>query len=774
MLLGRQNLSLAIILGLSLSVALVGGEGSGKKAATTDEPWQHSYMRLPNLVGDVSGVPIYAYGPVFIYGVSPDFESNVVIQQGAQAPQKKVKPKKSWEMSENYSGSMVSYQPREPKNDFQPTLPANLIDGDPNTFWMTRGEAQPDVMPAWVRIDLATQEKLREVVLNPVKEGGAWPGQLTVKLSQDAWHWTNIYQGDPSARLKANESLHIRLAEPISAKQVWIVANQLSAIGLSSVSADYRFALSGIDLLDDKGENVALISRGAGVIVSSTFSTVGSTWDVSDQMWPIQYDLGGTWMRLSGGNPPEDFDTLLWRFSEREPGNYIGDEKTRKAMAEATANGYKIDVILGYGNWLYASNPKPEYARWEKGKYPYPMAPAPVTKEAFEGYKKWARFMAEYYRGAVAYWEIQNESVSFGWEAIKDPDEKLHTYCNLLKAVAPVIRKADPHAKISLAGMAGPPIAKPSGLPNPDWESKSLSDWLYKCLDQGIGPMVDAIGWHIQGSALPGTPYWDQYPEAVRAVKKYAESKGFRGKYLASEYWRGAPYPIDPQSGYQPDSSDPLKGKPQLTEICKAKDAARVYVMNAGLGVVTFWCNTWIQVPLCDSGLFRNGFAADPMIPMQPEPGYYVLRTVSTVLDGTKPADLNVEFSNKDQKFEHYSFELAGGGLMVGAWLPGKSVDRHSGFTTDVVVGVPKCSEVIGIDTLNGVEQELKFTQNGDRLVVPRLVIRDYPLMLRLQVGDRHGSFHESVSRRVVESSHLSRQTVQHEVDKNLATRRRN
>ena len=36
MLLGRQNLALAIILGLSLSVALVGGEGGGKKAATTD------------------------------------------------------------------------------------------------------------------------------------------------------------------------------------------------------------------------------------------------------------------------------------------------------------------------------------------------------------------------------------------------------------------------------------------------------------------------------------------------------------------------------------------------------------------------------------------------------------------------------------------------------------------------------------------------------------------------------------------------------------------
>jgi len=724
----------------SPSEASVGKTVSVPPVGAADELWRRSYMGLPNVVGDVKGVPIYGYGRVFIYGLCPDFETGVVLQQGAQAAQKKIRPKKSWEVSENYSGSLVSYQPREPKNDFQPCLASNLIDGNPNTFWMTRGESQPDVMPAWVRIDLAAEEKLREIVLNPVvQKGGAWPKELTVKLSQDAWHWTPVYQGDPSAALKANEALHINLAEPRSAKQIWIIVNHLPEIGLSSVCRDCRFALSGIDALDERGENVALISRGAGVTVSSTFTTVGSTWDVCDQMWPVQYDLGATWMRLSGGNAPEDFDTLLWRFSEREPGKYTGDEKTRKAMAEATANGYKIDVMLTYGNWLYAPQPKPEYARWEIGNYPYPEPPGPFNREAFEGYKNWARFMAGYYKGTVGYWEIQNEcSSGFGWDLIKDPDERLRTYCNLLKAVAPVIREADPHAKISLAGLAGPPIAKPSGLPAPEWQRKSVGDWLYKCLDEGVGPLVDTIGWHIQGSVVPGTPYWDEYPKAVRAVKEYAESKGFRGKYLASEYWTAAPYPIDPQTGgeqfdYHPDPSDPLKGKPELTEIRKAKDAARVFVMNAGLGVVTFWCNTWIQVPMLDGGLFRNSFAADPVSPTQPEPAYYVLRNISTVLDGTSPADLKAEFSNKDQKFEYYGFRLADGDRMIGIWLSGKSLDKHPGVITDLTVSVPKCSEVVGVDTLNGVEQELKFEHDGGRAVIPGIVIRDYPLMLRLR-----------------------------------------
>jgi hypothetical protein len=76
---------------------------------------------------------------------------------------------------------------------------------------------------------------------------------------------------------------------------------------------------------------------------------------------------------------------------------------------------------------------------------------------------------------------------------------------------------------------------------------------------------------------------------------------------------------------------------------------------------------------------------------------------------------------------------LAQGGLMIGAWLAGKSVDKQPGVATDLVVLAPKCSKVVGIDTLNGIEQELNFRRDGDRLVIPGVVIRDYPLMLRLQ-----------------------------------------
>lgn len=37
-----------------------------------------------------SGVPVYAFGHTYVFGVSPDFRPGVVLQQGNDAPAKKI------------------------------------------------------------------------------------------------------------------------------------------------------------------------------------------------------------------------------------------------------------------------------------------------------------------------------------------------------------------------------------------------------------------------------------------------------------------------------------------------------------------------------------------------------------------------------------------------------------------------------------------------------------------------------------------------------------
>ena len=59
-----------------------------------------------------NGVPVYAFGYSYVYGVSPDFQPGVVLQEGNEAAVKKIQPKKSWEIKNNLFGSTPARIPR--------------------------------------------------------------------------------------------------------------------------------------------------------------------------------------------------------------------------------------------------------------------------------------------------------------------------------------------------------------------------------------------------------------------------------------------------------------------------------------------------------------------------------------------------------------------------------------------------------------------------------------------------------------------------------------
>jgi hypothetical protein len=279
---------------------------------------------------------------------------------------------------------------------------------------------------------------------------------------------------------------------------------------------------------------------------------------------------------------------------------------------------------------------------------------------------------------------------------------------------------------------------------------------LYEHLKHGVAGLVDAIGWHIQGTIVPESINYKKYPEAIRDFKREAEAQGFKGIYMASEAWWGAPYP--PHEYWpHPAHTGSKNGLPPITEIRKAKDMARTYLMNEWLDVITFWCCTWLDF-LNGEGLFRNTFAADPLSPVQPEAAFYVMRTLCTVMDGAEPAEFDVTFKGEippeniswweiyismdpklvsegtemPREYDHWCFRMPEGGLMIGVYLTGQSVDRHPGVKTDVTISGVKCRRVVGIDILNGFEQELEFEQREGRLVVAGVLVRDYPVMLRL------------------------------------------
>ena len=58
------------------------------------------------------GVPVYAFGFTYIYGVSPDLLPGVKLQVGNQRPVTKITPRKSWEIKHNLCGSTPGREPK--------------------------------------------------------------------------------------------------------------------------------------------------------------------------------------------------------------------------------------------------------------------------------------------------------------------------------------------------------------------------------------------------------------------------------------------------------------------------------------------------------------------------------------------------------------------------------------------------------------------------------------------------------------------------------------
>jgi hypothetical protein len=537
------------------------------------------------------------------------------------------------------------------------------------------------------------------------------PTELEIKISRDAWHWKDIHASkDPMPSAK-NGILHFNLSKPTVVKQIWV-------IGRDFRGGDNNFSLADIEVVDTNGKNAALISRGTGVSVSSTNYGGGSR-ETYDQMWPIQYDLGVKWMRLSGSNGPYHHDTLSWRFVEQEKGKYKIDRRTDKVITEAARNGINIITILGYGNWLYA--PEPIDDTIDAMRFPRPFPPAAMTPESREGYKNYARFMAKHFKGRIKYYEIWNEPSSFGFEG----DDWLDKYCQLFKEVVPVIKTVDPEAKVVFGGMCGYP-----GW-NVVWDGSRPDGWFQGFMKRGVVELMDGFGWQTQvylwDSSDPG---YIAYPENAKLFQQDMKSMGFKGIYISRENLWAAPYPNpldEPRKDYN------ILG---MTEIRKAKDMARMFVTNAGLGVsASNWCNTWLeQSAFHDSGLFRIAFAGEPNPPQQPQPAYYVMRTLCTVLDQTAPdPDLQVEYSNKQCTVNNFNFCLPGNKSLVALWLPGASVDAHPGIKTDLVVKQTSTTKIIGIDLINGTEQKLGFEIADGDIHIKKLLVRDYPTLLRIE-----------------------------------------
>jgi len=704
-------------------------------------------------IGD--GVKVRAYGDLYVNDVSPDFlDENTRgggghhIQIGNMNPRPKIRPLKSSQIGHNYFGTTPPRVPRTAHTDRQFFLPINLIDGSARTNWVSRGQGQAGIEPEWIRFDLPYAKVIDEIDLMAVTEAlpergifgfgpdpkymkvyrydDPWPQKLTIKMSLDAWHWETVYETNDLKAPGLGETLTIPVPSRL-AKQIWIIGENFGSYvqgpfnefwgrcwGLSEVKAHQ---------LNKVGHQVTKINhlpatKGVAVTTSSThYGYQGRHQELKD-WWPLHYDIGLKWLRVAFWT-----SVLQWHYVEQEKGVYTIDPLADATITEAAQN--KVNVVMGlmYGNWLYTDTPKDNFeARVEP--LPFDPAPPPRKEEHVQGYLNFVRFMVSHFKGRVHTWEVWNEPLHgnrrYGWGPGKEAEDK---YIEIVKRAIPIIREEDPGAKILVSGQLHGRLA----------EVASQID------------IIDYIRWGGQRN-LNTADYRSshlQFPKFMKWVRDH----GFKGKYIFSleNRWHGAPY-LNPKTWLS-----------QTSEMQQAKILARTMTRHAAMGVVSFWNETWNSaLTTGDVGLLRHGFNAGPSHTMSPRPGYYIYRTLCTIFNNAHP-DPDFEFDLDGVGFKDitdfspsvqvgfegnaireiiatWPFRNDAGERLLAMWMKGNPDRRDVNPGARLAVELPyKASRVTGIDTLNGVEQELNLVDKDGTTRINDLIVYDYPLVLRIE-----------------------------------------
>jgi hypothetical protein len=704
------------------------------------------------------GFPVYSLGNIaYIYGVSPDLFPDVLMQEGNTDPKVKIKPKKSWEIKRNPFGVTIAEPgPRSMWNDSQPMMPIHLIDGDPDTAWSSYGSQVPDARPEWIRIDLPVETTVIAVVLvcsqnfagaklweqgklTDIQDyhkwaGRALPNELMVQVSRDAWHWETVYKNnsfsgndsgpatieleptDQNANtprvIQGKKAATVIEFEPRRAKQILITGRNFKRRLDKYVG--YAFSLGEVEVWDSTGRNVALLSRGAGVTVSSTSSLMEHDRLTQQFLFgPVQYDLGLKYIRMGADN-----GLLTWSYVERERGKMQIDPVADDMVTEFHHNGISIILNLDVkANFAYKSRKLDwRQARFREINNIYYDHPGWCweSQEMFQGYLRYVDFMVGHFKGRVAYYEIGNEWSDRGTaRAIKPQD----VYAQAVHH----IKRIDPNARIMVGvGM----MSEFPGL---------LERWVKGASqDELVLLMPDAVGSHPTTRVDAGLTlsdldsfYWRENRKAMREASKL----GFKGMYIASEVYTWSLYPPGPEELNQ--------DKPRVTsyygesEIVRAKFLARNLVGHAGLNMLAFYCNTYFVSASVGQSLFRVPSPCQTLNAIQPDAGYYALRTLSTVLDDWTGAQFAVNFSS-EKAFSTFTFQRGDRELMIATYLQGNATDGVAETKSDIVLPGVRAKEAWVIDVLNGTEQRLVLTSEGGGTHFKGILVKDYPVLIRL------------------------------------------
>jgi hypothetical protein len=301
--------------------------------------------------------------------------------------------------------------------------------------------------------------------------------------------------------------------------------------------------------------------------------------------------------------------------------------------------------------------------------------------EEFQLYLNYVRFLVRHFKGRIEYYGILNES----WWYVPLP-----VYLELIRQAVPIIHEEDPEAKVVAGGAT-------------DLRQQESRDYLFELVNSDVVSLLDGIILHPLFGESPQYPetaqYYAEYPALVAEIEEAAATHGFTGEYFTSGMcWR--------------TKENPFVWEPwEYTRVVAAKYYARAIAMHRGMGI-------W-------AGIGGEGF--DRIRPIA-----RIVRNLGKVLDGAEPANLNVRIESQAEDVMSYGFSLPDGDRMLAVWTNGIAVNHDPGVAATLIFSGSPATGALGIDVLGGFQQQLITEQEGGSLVISGLLVKDYPIFVRL------------------------------------------
>jgi hypothetical protein len=238
-----------------------------------------------------------------------------------------------------------------------------------------------------------------------------------------------------------------------------------------------------------------------------------------------------------------------------------------------------------------------------------------------------------------------------------------------------------------------------SGSANPQ-----ARDYLFKILNSEVMSIADAVSWHPLYGNIPDNgqypDYYANYPSLMASIIDTAKQNGFQGEFIAAE--------ISYYGGSTCGGCDTIDQS--YSEVIWAKYLARGIILHFGNDVAAGVGGMTSQRPV----------------------QYNTIRNIANVFSGIHAEEFAAEVQVESKDFKAFTFAGMDGSRLVALWTDGVAVDDDPGIPSMITIPGFAGWNATGIDILNGFEQELVTGDENGSLVIKDLLIKDYPVVIRL------------------------------------------